>query len=271
MSTRCNLHTHSSYCDGKSTLRENVQAAISQGLEVLGFSGHSYTAFDTRYCMSREGTAAYRAEIRSLQTEYAGRLQIRLGIEQDYFAEEQNNRYDYTIGAVHYVAKDDRFWDVDESLDKSRECVNQAFCGDFYAYSQAYYALVADLPAKTGCQIVAHLDLLTKFNEGGRFFNENDPRYLDAAFSAIAALSRTGVAFEINTGAISRGYRSMPYPSPVLLKEIRRQGGRIILGSDSHCCDTLEFYFSEALELARSCGFRSRLIWEEVGFKEIAL
>ena len=37
-----NLHTHSLYCDGKDTIEEMVQEAISRNFDVLGFSGHGY-------------------------------------------------------------------------------------------------------------------------------------------------------------------------------------------------------------------------------------
>lgn len=42
-----NLHTHSLYCDGKDTIEEMVQEAISRNFDVLGFSGHGYCSIDT--------------------------------------------------------------------------------------------------------------------------------------------------------------------------------------------------------------------------------
>ena len=42
-----NLHTHSTYCDGKSTIKEMIRSALLRDFEVLGFSGHSFTDFDT--------------------------------------------------------------------------------------------------------------------------------------------------------------------------------------------------------------------------------
>ena len=115
MIPRCNLHTHTTYCDGNASAREMVQAALAQGMTGLGFSGHSFTSFDDSYCMSREATAAYVAEIRSLQMEYGDQLPIYLGIEQDYCAEAPEYTYDFILGAVHYVEKEGRFWDVDWS------------------------------------------------------------------------------------------------------------------------------------------------------------
>ena len=54
-----------------------------------------------------------------------------------------------------------------------------------------------------------------------------------------------GVPFEINTGAISKGYRTEPYPAKNIRDYIRQQGGRFILSSDSHRTDTLCYGFEE--------------------------
>ncbi|MBR0248072.1 MAG: PHP domain-containing protein, partial [Synergistaceae bacterium] len=63
------FHVHTCYCDGKDSPGDIVKEAIRRGMKRLGFSGHSYTAFDTEYCMSLEGTQSYMAEIDSLNEE----------------------------------------------------------------------------------------------------------------------------------------------------------------------------------------------------------
>ena len=54
-----------------------------------------------------------------------------------------------------------------------------------------------------------------------------------------------GVPFEINTGAISRGYQDNPYPSETVIKMIKERGGKFILNSDSHSVDTIAFEFDK--------------------------
>ena len=49
--------------------------------------------------------------------------------------------------------------------------------------------------------------------------------------------------FEINTGAMSRGYRSEPYPSAEMIEYISSRGGQFILSSDSHSRENLCFGF----------------------------
>lgn len=41
MKLRADFHTHTTYCDGKSTPRQMVEAAYRMGLTDLGISGHA--------------------------------------------------------------------------------------------------------------------------------------------------------------------------------------------------------------------------------------
>ncbi len=86
-------------------------------------------------------------------------------------------------------------------------------------------------------------------------FNESHPRYEAAVDNALAVLLATGAVFEINTGAMSKGYRTSPYPSESILRKIKMGGGKIIISSDTHAVDTIDYAFDDAAHLARLCGF----------------
>ena len=68
-------------------------------------------------------------------------------------------------------------------------------------------------------------------------------------------LNKAHIPFEINTGAMSRGFRKEPYPSALLLRELNQMGGTIMINSDSHRTDTIGWQFETAARLAVSCGF----------------
>ncbi len=51
--------------------------------------------------------------------------------------------------------------------------------------------------------------------------------------------------FEINTGAITRGYRTTPYPAADQIGYIKSKGGVLILSSDSHAAGTIRYGFEE--------------------------
>ena len=242
------LHTHTTWCDGKNTPEEMVRAAIALGMETLGFSGHSYVPFDD-CCMTTEGTQQYRREIDRLKHQYKGQLKILCGIEQDYYSPAATDGYDYIIGSVHYLKLDNQYPAIDLDAQTLRQTADHFFGGDVYALAECYYDTVGDVVNRTGCNIVGHFDLVTKFNERDPMFDLQHPRYLAAWKAALDRLLQTGAAFEINTGAMSRGYRTSPYPAMDMIDYIRSHGGRLLLSSDSHSCETLLYHFEDYAQL----------------------
>lgn len=241
-----NLHTHTFYCDGKDSPEALADKAVEQGFRVLGFSGHAYSKNDEAFCMSRADTRKYRADILALKEQYRGKLDIYLGVERDYFGEIDDEPYDYIIGSLHYTkASDGTLLCVDESEEAMVRNVEHYFGGDYRAYVESYYEILADVVEKTGADIVGHFDLVTKFNEGGKYFDENALWYKKAALRALAKVAAHHPIFEINTGAMARGYRTSPYPAKFLIGEIVRLGCPLILSSDCHDRENLNFGFSE--------------------------
>lgn len=238
-------HVHTTYSDGKNTPREMIEAALKKGLTTIGFSDHSYTAFDESYCIKREDVDKYVREIKALHEEYAGIIEVGLGLEQDYYSDNPDYDFDYLIGSVHYVKKAGVYIPVDESADVLKESVERYFGGDFYAFAEAYYENVGDLIEKTNADIIGHFDLITKFNENDVLFSTANPRYVSAWKKAADRLTSSGAVFEINTGAISRGYRKTPYPSKEIIDYIKSKGGLFILSSDAHNVDSLAFGFEK--------------------------
>lgn len=264
------LHCHTTLCDGKNTPAEMAAAALAAGCGAIGFSGHS-PLFSEDWCMSLAELPAYRRTVLDLREQYRGQMDVFLGLEQDYFSSPTGEDWDYLIGSVHCTRKDGRFLSVDESeeafLSHTREC----YGGDFYAFAQDYFRLEAEVAKVTGCDIVGHFDLFTKFNEGNRLFDTADPRYRKPAMEALDALLEEGVIFEINTGAISRGYRTTPYPDPVFLRRIREKGGRVAITSDSHSASSLLCAYDQAFQLAAACGFTSTVYLTAEGFLDVPI
>lgn len=243
--TMVDKHVHTTFSDGENTPEEMVHAAIRMGMKTIGFSDHSYTFFDESYCMRRSEIGRYRECIAELKARYGGKIEILCGIEQDYYSAEPPEGYDYVIGSVHYVKHGQRYIPVDESPEILRRAIRDDFGGDAYRLIGEYYRTAAAVAEKTRADIIGHFDLIAKFNEGGRIFDESDPRYIAAARGAADRLLKTGRPFEINTGAIARGWRTAPYPSKALMRYIAERGGRFILSSDSHAKDTLCYRFGD--------------------------
>ena len=239
------FHVHTTFCDGANTAREMVLAAIEKGMDAIGFSAHSYTFFDESYCLKKEDIPSYREEICVLKEEYRGKIRILLGIEQDVYSAESTEGYDYVIGSAHYVLKDGKYYSVDSSMDEFRHIGEDVYGGDYYALCEDYFAAVARLSEREDVSFIGHFDLITKFNEKGAFFDETHPRYIAAWQKAIHALLPLKIPFEVNTGAISRGYRTAPYPAMPILKYIKAGGGEVILSGDVHTKEGLLFAFEK--------------------------
>jgi len=253
-----NFHTHSTYCDGVTSL-ENMAAAACD----LGFSGHLYID-GTSVSMSDEGIQAYKEDIAALQKTYAGRMNILCGAEADFWDNRDLSSFDYIIQSCHdfRFEGDDGYVYVptDHTVDIVKDAVARYFGGDWYAANKHFFGLVAQIAKKDRVDIIGHFDYLTKYNGNGIFFDESDPRYVAAWQDALDALLPLGVPFEINTSGFYRGMRSCFYPAPPILKEIFRRGGSITFSGDVHDKNNLYKGFPEALAMAREIGFRQASI-----------
>lgn len=248
-----NFHTHTVFCDGNNTAEEVVKSAIEKGFSAIGFSGHGYTEFDLRYCM--KNTEGYIAEIKWLKEEYKNKIQIYLGIEEDAFCLVNRADFDYIIGSSHYFNIGDKYYPIDSNYDYFKECL-RAYGGDIYTLANDYYSRFCDYINKIKPDIIGHFDLITKFDELDKSLFLMDKGYNEIAERYLKEALKADVLFEVNTGAISRGYRTTPYPNENLLYLLKKEGGRVILSSDSHSADTLDFAFVEAKKLLKDIGFQ---------------
>ena len=262
-----NYHTHTTFCDGKSTAEEIVLAALDSGFDAIGFSGHGYTAFDTRYCM--KNTEGYRAEILRLKEKYTKDIEIYLGVEEDTSYPLDGAKFDYRIGSSHYFFADGVYYPVDSNYECMKRCVS-VYHGDAIRMAEDYFASFCSYILTYRPDIIGHFDLLTKFDEKDPFFLPNaDYRAIALKYARVAAGS--GAIFEVNTGAIARGYRTTPYPHEEILHMLCKEGTRVMLSSDSHSKETLAFGFEEAKAFLRSIGFTSTVHLYHGAFVDIPI
>ena len=248
-----NFHTHTLFCDGKSTPEEVVLAAIEKGFSAIGFSGHGYTPFDTSYCMN--DTAGYVAEVKRLKEKYKNEIQVYLGVEEDSSAPVNRSDFEYIIGSSHYLRINGEFVTIDSDPEQFARCLD-AFSGDPVQLAEAYYTDFCAYINKRRPDIIGHLDLITKFDELGDSLFLKNPKYNALAEKAAIEAAKSGSIFEVNTGAITRGLRTTAYPAENILHTIKKQDARIILSSDSHEASTLDAYFEETKNYLYDIGFR---------------
>ncbi len=267
---KTNFHTHTTFCDGRDTPEEMVLAAIEKGFSSLGFSGHAYFVLDAAFTMDNEQQKPYRKEILRLKEKYKDKIDIFLGIEQDSWSPPLEYKYDYVIASVHNVLKDGVYCPVDNTLKIMKDNLDLYFGGDMDAFAEDYFAEAMRLFDKIPeGDVIGHIDLVTKYDE--QLSYNRTPRYFAMAKQAIEHLAKYGKPFEINTGAMGRGYRTAPYPAPELLSVIRRAGGSIMINSDCHNKEGLDCGFALAVALAKDCGFSSHMVLTRNGWESVSL
>ncbi|MBP3657388.1 MAG: histidinol-phosphatase [Clostridia bacterium] len=256
---RQNLHTHTDWDDGSNSMESMILAAKAAGLTSIGLSAHSPLPYENDWECPQERLPAFIARARELGEKYAGQIDVYAGLEWDVTMRDIDlSPYDYVIGSVHELPVDG-YRSVDSDPQTTSQYLAECFSGDADAAAEVFFAQYAAVAREPEADIVGHFDLLTKFDEQYGFFRPDSARYRRAALAAMEELVGAGKIFEINTGAISRGWRTTPYPSPELLCALREMGGRITISSDAHSTQGIVCAFDRAQELAGGCGFKE--IW----------
>ena len=213
---KANYHTHTTFSDGRNTPEEMIQAAIDAGFSRIGISDHADMIDDFD---------GYVAELVRLKKLYAGRIEVLAGLESEgALGLEHRDRLDYVIGSFHYV---NGFCYDDEPKIFTEEQV------------RAYFAFEREFVARGGFDFLAHPDLVLKFNEKLPSIATNAEWYHQELVSTADAIAASGLAVEINTGAISRGWRTEVYPSEDFRKLLQARGVRFLLSSDAHSSEAL--------------------------------
>ncbi len=281
---RFSFHTHSDFCDGKAQAEQMARAAAAAGYSILGFSSHAPLPFRTEWNMGWEDLGAYVEEIERLKRLYADTgLKILSGLEIDFIAglvSPKDAAYtslglDFIIGSVHYISSlPGGSFTVDESAEDFEKDLVKATGGDARPLWKEYYRSLTAMMDSGGFDILGHFDLVKKNNARSRWFDEEDPAYLDAAFQAVDRAGELDLVAELNTGGIARGKIDSTYPSLHILKRMREAGLRLTIGDDAHEPRHLGSYQAFALDAARAAGYRSlwyleeKGVWKETGIGE---
>ena len=119
---KTNYHTHTTRCMHATGDDEDyVLSAIKGGYRILGFSDHTPWKYRTDYVadmrMLPEELPGYVESLKTLREKYHDRIDIRIGLECEYFPQyihwlkEQTKKYqlDYIIFGNHHYHTDEKF------------------------------------------------------------------------------------------------------------------------------------------------------------------
>lgn len=239
------FHVHTNLCDGKDSPEEMVLSAIEKGVKTLGLVTHSFTPFKLYGNISKKNLNKFVNQATSLKDKYKDKIEILVGVEEDYHTDTDLSKFDYCLGSSHYFYEKGKYYAIDDTREELILAIDEGFGGDSYLACEKYFEQVVSVAKKTDCMMVAHFDLITKFNLTNPIFDENNERYKNAWKKAVLEIIKLGKPFEVNTGGIFRGYKTTPYPSKEIVDFIKENGGKLILSSDSHSVLSICFEFDK--------------------------
>ncbi|GIP49435.1 histidinol-phosphatase [Paenibacillus sp. DXFW5] len=228
------LHTHHFRCGhADGNIREYIEAGLAAGLAVIGISDHTpYFGHEEdqpfpRIAMGKQAFAGYVEEVLKLKQEYAGRIDVLLGIESDFFPEHVGayrntlNQYpfDYVIGSVHSVGEVSIF-NKNRWKGLSRE--------EKVASKETYYDLIRQSARSGLFQILGHIDAMK-----GNYPAFTDIPAAQAIDETLRTIAEHQIAIEINTSGktkLSGGW----YPDDSILERALHFGVSVTFGSDAH-------------------------------------
>jgi histidinol-phosphatase (PHP family) len=186
----------------------------------------------------------YRWMIERAARTWAGRVDIRLGLECDYlpglekWLEEQirSAPFDYVLGSVHPHTEEYRkaYWR-----------------GDSLEFQRLYFQHVAMAAETRLFDCLAHPDVVKHHSQSWEL-----EAILPDILCALDRIAATGMAMELNTSAIENGFDELD-PSPAMLREMCRRAIPVVVGSDAHRPGRVADRWPEAYDLLEEAGYRS--------------
>jgi histidinol-phosphatase (PHP family) len=255
-------HMHTPLCKHAVGEPERyAEEAVKQGLRGIIFTCHSPMprGFMARVRMAMDQFDEYVQMVLRCQAAFAGQLEVRLGMETDWFpgyeewiAELHGKApFDYCLGSVH--------WHGPEYLAAFEQGTREAF-------RQHYFDHLAE-SAETGFfDCLAHPDLVKNYRCESWDFEQMRPT-IEASLDRIA---KTGVHMELNTSGMNKLYAEMN-PSVDMLRLMQQRGIPVVIGSDSHKPGRVAEHFVKALSDLKSVGYSQVSVFKQRKAEAIAI
>lgn len=255
-------HCHTPLCKHASgSPSDYALVAEQRGLKGLIVTCHAPLpdGMGLEHRMSPEQFEEYVDLVAAAREEFAGRVDVRLGLESDYlpgyerWAEKLHARVPlhHVLGSVH----------MQTTYYKERY-----YTPDAFAYQQTYFEHLA-LSAESGLfDTLAHPDLVKNEAPHEWRFARIEP-FIKRALDRIA---RSGVAMELNTSGMNKALPEMN-PGPRILSLIRERGIPIVLGADAHRPSRVADRYEQALTSLHELGFETISYFVDRQRQEVAI
>lgn len=253
----CDAHMHTAFStDGEAAPKHMLEAAVKNGLRAVCVTDHLDLEFpfyedlgENAFLLPLE---EYILELDALRREFAGRLEVRTGIElglQPQLADEYRKLtemwpFDFVIGSVHLVDGKDPYY---------REAFGEI--SDKQLYRAAFETTLENVRAVDSFDVLGHVDYVVRYGKGqakGYSYLE----YAEILDEILRVIVEKGKGIELNTAGLRYGL-GFGNPHPDILRRYRELGGEIVtVGSDAHKPEHVAWEFEKAAGMLKECGFR---------------
>ena len=279
-----NYHSHSTFCDGRSSMEEFVKFAIAKGVKRYGFSSHAPLPFDTHWNMKLDDFADYHAEFYRLREKYASDIELYIGLEIDYINnlfDARNDLYatshfDYLIGSIHFMDQlpNGKYWCVDGPFDDFNAGLQILFGGDIRLAAERFFDISMLMIQKDGFDIVGHVDKIAFNGSKCPGFNITDSWYKNRVGDVLQLIKEKGLILEINTKSLNDA--GVTYPDIQFFPLVNDLQIPIMVNSDCHYPTNVIDGFKPTFKALKKAGFNTmhQLIncsWQAVEFNEKGL
>jgi len=239
-------HMHTPLCKHAwGEPEEYAQQAVKAGLKGIIFTCHCPmpNGFWPSVRMSESEFDTYVALVQRAANAFKGKLDIRLGIESEYYpgCEEyitslhQRADFHYVLGAVHWQAK---------------EYLNKFETGTIENFRRTYFDHLAKSAESGLYDCLAHPDLVKNYHPDSWCF----AIVKNTVTTALDRIAATGVAMELNTSGLNKSYSEMN-PGLEMLRMMADRKIPIVVGSDSHRAVRVGEHFVTALNHLTEVGY----------------
>ena len=230
-----NYHTHTWRCNhAEPDERAYIESAISAGIKVLGFSDHTPCPFpdghNSWFRMTVDQAPGYFDLIRQLREEYAGRIELHVGVEAEYYPALfpatvdllRENGCEYMLLGQHYLFNEE-------------ESIYSATATDDPARLIQYVDQTIEGMATGLFTYLAHPDLV--------HFTGDRETYCLHMRRLCRAARELDVPLELNQLGLRQGRN---YPNRIFWELAAEEGNRTVLGCDAHAAADLNDPATEA-------------------------
>ncbi len=222
--------------------------AMRRGLRGITFTCHNPMpeTYGHSGRMLESEVPQYRDIVQQAADAFRGKLEVRLGLECDYFpgyTDHVRQQIDtmglsYVIGSIHpFLGIWRRKFVVD---------------GDPLQTQANYFDQLAEAAETRLFDTISHPDLIKNM-----YVTSWDVKHIATNLAIRTCLDRiaaTGTAMELNTSGANKSYPEMN-PNPTMLAMMHERGIPVVVGADAHVPERVAADFERAYDLLEAAGY----------------